>query len=278
MTVSVGRWNKLTLLKQLDFGWYLDGGTFGEILLPRRYVPEGVEVGQELDVFIYYDSEDRPIATTETPKVEVGKCAVLRVVSKASFGVFMDWGLAKDVVCPFREQQTPMEVGKSYGVILFVDDSGRISASSKLHQFLHEEVEEGEFHIGQEVDVLPYAISPLGVKAVVGEKHLGLIHKTDVTPALSFGRWQKGYIKLVREDGRLDLSIAPTGKKARDDLQEKILIHLHRNGGEMNVTDKASPDVIEKTFGVSKAAYKKALGTLFKQRKIQLTDAKVKLL
>ncbi|MGB1539893.1 MAG: CvfB family protein [Rickettsiales bacterium] len=275
--LAIGNTNRLTVVKQLDFGFYLDGGVLGEILLPNRYAPSGCSAGDALDVFIYYDSEDRLIATTETPLAEVGQCAFMKVKDKGRFGVFLDWGLSKDLLVPFAEQRVPMEVGKSYVVYVFLDTTGRIAASSRLNRFLEEE-DFADFDTGQEVQLLVASRSDLGVKAVIDGTHLGLIHKNDLFKPVHMGDCLTGYIKTIREDDdRIGLTLQPPGAKGRDALSEAILRHLKENGGTSALTDKSPPDAIYKAFSVSKANYKKALGRLYKEKQITIAKDKIAL-
>lgn len=274
--LAIGNTNTLTVIKQLDFGFYLDGGTLGEILLPTRYAPRGCNPGDQLEVFIYYDSEDRLIATTEKPHAEVGQCAAMKVVQVGKFGAFLDWGLAKDLLVPFSEQRVPMEVGKTYVVHVYLDTTGRIAASSRLDRFLEEE-DFADFKPGQQVELLIATRSDLGYKAVIDGTHLGLIHKNDVLRPIRIGERLTGYVKSIREDDRINLSLQPVGRAVRDDLPEKILAHLKAEGGTSRLTDKSPPEAIFDAFGVSKANYKKALGKLYKEKRILLAKDKVTL-
>lgn len=275
--LSIGKTNTLTVVKQLDFGFYLDGGVLGEILLPTRYAPVGCQAGDALDVFIYYDSEDRLIATTETPFAEVGQCALMRVVQVAKHGAFLNWGLMKDLFVPFKEQRVPMVEGKSYVVYVFLDTTGRIAGSSRLSIFLEEE-DFADFDEGQEVDLLIATRSELGYKAVIDGTHLGLIHKNEIFKPLRIGDRVKGYVKAIREDDRIDLTLQQHGGKAKDELGERIIAHIRDQGGASRITDKSPPDVIYDTFNVSKASYKRALGKLYKDKRIELAKDKVTLL
>jgi predicted RNA-binding protein (virulence factor B family) len=273
---ELGKLNTLTVLKKLDFGIYLDGGDGEEILLPRRYVPEGCSVGDELEVFVYLDSEDLLIATTETPKAVVGECAYLSVVEVNRIGAFLDWGLPKDLLVPFGEQQKPMQVGQSYVVYLYIDPaSERIAASTKLDKFLSDT--SPYYKEQQQVDLLICGRTDLGYRAVVDGATIGLLFKSDVFKPISIGQKMKGYIKHIREDKKLDLCLQLVSREALDDLSEKILAFITAEGGQTTMTEKSPPDVIAKQFGVSKSSYKKALGKLYKKRLIVIEKTHIAL-
>ena len=273
----LGRYNKLRIIKRADIGVFLDGDQFGDILLPRKYAPESMRSGDEVEVFLYNDSEDRIIATTLKPKAQVGECAYLKVVSGSKFGAFLDWGLPKDLLVPFSEQQKPMEKGYSYTVYLFVDEeTERIAASTKLEQ--HLTVDVSAFKPRQEVDLLIYGKSDLGFKAVINGTHLGQLFEGETFQRLHFGEQLKGYIRQVRADGKIDLMLQLPSELTRDDLGNAIIDHLRQNDGVSNLTDKSPPDDIYQAFGVSKASYKKALGKLYKQRTIMIEKHQITLL
>ena len=273
---KVGILNTLPIVKKVEFGLYLNGGDLGEILLPARYAPKQCEVDDELEVFIYRDSEDRLIATTDTPYCEVGQCAHLKVTSSSSYGAFMDWGLPKDLLVPFKEQLIPMIEGNSYVVFLYIDVTGRIAASSKLGKFLEEE--EG-FHFikNQEVHLLISRQNDFGYKAVINDKYIGLLHNIDILKPIKVGDRMTGYIKTIREDGKIDLSLQPQGGDSIRNLSNEILDFIKDEGGEMKITDKSHPDLIYQTFEASKSNFKKALGKLYKKRLIIIEKDKVKL-
>ena len=273
---DVGKYNRLKVVKELDFGLYLDGEELGEILLPRRYIPEGTQVDDLLDVFIYLDSEDMLIATTEKPRVTVGECAYLKVVAKSRIGVFLDWGLPKDLLLPYAEQHRPLKVGDSETVCLYIDNSGRIAASAKLRKFLREESE--DFRPRQPVDLTICARTDLGYKAIINSTHLGVIYKNEVFQPLRYGQKLKGFIKAIRPDGKIDLCLQLQNQDARDELSARIVEYLERRGGTSTLTDKSPAEAIYKAFGVSKANYKRALGRLYKERKILIEKEKITLL
>ncbi len=276
--IDLGKINKLKVLRKVDFGVYLEGDEFDSILLPGRYVPENCEVDDEIDVFIYFDSDDRIIATTETPHAQVGDIACLKVVAVNSIGTFLDWGLSKDLLVPFSEQNKKMKEGESYVVKIFVDEkTNRIAATSKLEKFLSDKLPE-DYEIGQEVDLLICDKSDIGFKAVIDEFWLGIIYRNEVYETLKIGQKIKGYIKKIRDDGKIDLTLYKSGYGRITDLTEKILDELKKNGGFIKVTDKSSPEVIHKLFGASKKSYKKAIGALYKKRIVGLEKDGVRLL
>ncbi len=274
--VNIGKYNHLRVIRRVDFGMYLDGGGYGEILLPRRYVPAQCQPGDELDVFIYLDSEDRLVATTEQPLALVGECAYLKVVDTNRHGAFLAWGLPKDLLVPYNEQEKPMEVGKSYVVYLFVDErSESIVASSRLSHHLSEL---GYYYKpGQAVDLLVYGRSDLGFKAVVNQTHLGLLFNSEIFQPVSIGQRVSGYIRQIRPDRKIDLTLRAPGPIVGDTLAQRILDHLQANGGSSPFTDKTAPDVIYAEFQVSKAHFKRALGFLYKQKQVILAPDKTTL-
>lgn len=274
-SVELGKKNNLLVVKQVDFGFYLCGDHLGDILIPNRYAPEGCKVDDFIDVFIYLDSEDRLIATTEEPYAEVGSCAHMEVVSKNSAGAFLDWGLPKDLFVPFKEQRVPMHIGESYSVFVFIDATDRIAGSSKLSRFLEEHDNDETFTEEQEVSLQIVSRSDLGYKAIIDGTHLGLIHNSDLLQPVKIGSTVTGYIKNIREDGRINLTLQAKGKNAVDSLSQTILDFIKSEGGSSTLTDKSSPDIIYKTFKVSKSHYKKALGKLYKEKRITLTKDKV---
>ncbi|MBU0858530.1 MAG: GntR family transcriptional regulator, partial [Alphaproteobacteria bacterium] len=273
---ALGKSARLQVVKQVGFGVYLDGKELGEILLPTRYVPPGCRVFDLLDVFIYMDSDDKIIATTEPPYVEIGQCACLKVIDKNAMGAFMDWGLSKDLFVPFKEQRVPMHPGRYYVVYVFEDNTGRISASSKLDHFLSERAE-GHFHPQQTVELMIASRSALGYKAIINDTHLGLLHNNDALVPLEPGQKITGYIKNIRPDDAIDLSLQQHGEELRHSLTQQILNHLKSQGGTSSLTDKSAADEIFQVYQVSKGNYKKALGQLYKEKKIIISDSEIKI-
>ncbi|MEM7564871.1 MAG: S1-like domain-containing RNA-binding protein [Pseudomonadota bacterium] len=274
---DLGQFNNLRVAKETDLGVFLEGGAFGEILLPKKYVAETTKVGDQLDVFLYNDSEDRIIATTQNPKAVVGECAYLKAVATSKFGAFMDWGLPKDLLVPFSEQQKPIHKGYSYAVYLYVDESTqRIAASTRLEDHLHQT--NPHFREKQTVDCLIYGRSDLGFKAIVNGSHLGQFFESETFRPLHYGERIKAYIKQVRSDGKIDLMLQLPSHLERNQLGNAIIQHLKDNQGRSTLTDRSPPDDIYQAFGVSKASYKKALGQLYKSRLILIEKHQVTLI
>ena len=279
--LQVGKFNTLTVTKDVPFGFYLDGGDSGQILLPTQSAPLGCKVGDEVNAFIYHDSDDRIIATIKRPKVFVDHCAFLKVVSVTKVGTFLDWGLEKDLLVPFSEQEYPMSEGVSYVVYVFCDEeTGRLAASTKLREFLYEEsnTESGRYEPKQKVDLLICGKTDMGYKAIINGSHLGLIFKDEIFHPIKIGHSMPGYIKRVREDGKIDLCFQFHDPTARNSLEEQIIEDLEAHGGLSTLTDKSSAAEISKRFNVSKNAYKKALGSLYRQKRILLDKTKVTLI
>jgi uncharacterized protein len=274
--IALGRYNQLTVVKITEFGIFLDGGKFGNILLPKRYVNDTMVLGSKLNLFIHLDSDDSMIATTLTPKAQVGECAYLPVKDVNAIGAFLDWGLAKDLLVPFSEQQQPMKLGESYVVYIYLDAyTGRITASSRLSRHLEERAY--GFTTQQEVDLLICGKSDLGYKAVVNHTHLGLIFRDDALRPMQYGEQIKGFIKNIRPDKKIDLSLQQKSTDAKSDLAEKIIHYLKKHQGVGYLTDKSDPSDIYQEFKVSKGNYKNALSLLYKQRRILITPEKITL-
>ncbi|SDT94152.1 hypothetical protein SAMN05216296_0756 [Pseudomonas pohangensis] len=268
----IGRFNSLQVIKHTDFGLYLDGGPDGEILLPNRYVPKGEpsEDGDWLNVFLYLDSEDRLIATTERPKIQVGGFASLKVAAINSIGLFLDWGLPKDLLLPHSEEKRPLQVGDYCVVHAYLDKrSKRITATARLDRYL--DLVPASYAVGEEVELLVVEKTDLGFKAIINGKHWGLIHKNEVFRFLRPGMQEKGFIRELRTDGKISLSLQPVGQ-ALGDLGEQILEALRQNDGRIEVGDKSPPELVAKLFGVSKGNFKKAIGGLYKRGLIVIQD------
>jgi len=268
----IGRFNSLQVIKHTDFGLYLDGGPDGEILLPNRYIPKGEpsEEGDWLNVFLYLDSEDRLIATTEQPKIQVGGFASLKVAAINSIGLFLDWGLPKDLLLPHSEEKRPLQVGEYCVVHAYLDKrSKRITATARLDRYL--DVLPASYAVGEEVQLLVVEKTDLGFKAIINGKHWGLIHKNEVFKFLRPGMQEKGFIRELRTDGKISLSLQPVGQ-ASGDLGEQILQALREHDGKLAVGDKSPPELVAKLFGVSKGNFKKAIGGLYKRGLIVIQD------
>ncbi len=273
---EIGVLNNLRVVKEVDFGVYLDGGEHGEILLPLRYVPENCKVDDNIRVFIYLDSEDRLIATTERPYAMVGDFALLKVVAVESAGAFLDWGLPKDLLVPFSEQSPIMEEGKSYVVRVYVDKSNRIAGSTRLDRYLDNDT--GNFHVSQKVELLICNQTDIGYKAIINGTHWGVLYYNEVFQSLKSGQKTKGYIKKVRDDNKIDLCLQKLGYEKVDDITETILGVLKEQGGFISVTDKSTPETIHKLFGISKKTYKKAIGAIYRKRLITIENNGIKLI
>lgn len=263
--LNIGQLNTLEVVKIVDFGVYLDGDEdYGTVLLPKRYVPEGLEKGDRVEVFVYFDSEDQIIATTETPLGMVGEFARLKVVGVTAVGAFVDIGLTKDLLIPFSEQRVPLQEGKEIMVYIYTDRaSGRIVGTTKLNKFLDKTTP--HYQRGQEVQVQIGEITDLGFKAIINGEHWGLLFRTETFGKLFVGKKLKAYIKDVRADGKIDLSLQKLGRDKLDDLAEKILVSLDKQGGFVALSDKSSPEDIFSAFRTSKATYKKTIGHLMKR-------------
>lgn len=262
--ITIGSTYTLKVTKTVGFGVYLDAQDLGEVLLPKKYAPKNISVGDSIDVFLYLDSEDRPVATTQTPLAEINHFAYLKVVSVTPVGAFLDWGLDKDVLLPYSEQHREVKVGHSYLVYLYINKAdGRITASSKVDKFLNDDSPH-HYHPQQAVDLIIANTTDLGYKAIVNHRYWGVLYKDDVFQRLSFGQSIQGYIKRIREDGKIDLTLQG-GQETRDKNQQVILDYLQKHNGFAEVHDKSDPQLIYDLFGMSKGAFKKAIGGLFKQ-------------
>jgi len=274
--VKLGNTHQLRVSKAVDFGFYLDAQELGDVLLPKKFAPKDLAVGDLLYVFLYLDSEDSPIATTQQPKAKVGEFAFLKAVARTHVGAFLDWGLDKDILVPFAEQHRPIEVDQSYLVYLYLDKhDGRIVASSKIDKFIDDDAPH-DFTPQQQVNLLIANSTELGFKAIINNSHWGVLYKNDVFQKLSFGQSKKGFIKRIREDGKIDLSLQG-GKETRDKYAKIILNHLEKQQGFAPVHDKSSPEIIADTFGMSKGAFKKAIGGLYKERLISIEKDGIRL-
>lgn len=273
---AIGKYNSLEVIKTLDFGVYLDGKELGEILVPLRYVPEGTEIGDELDCFLYYDSEDRIIATTEKPAAQVDEFAFLQVVSASDIGAFLDWGLPKDLLVPFREQKEKMQEGRFYMVKILLDHkTNRIYASAKIDKYLDNEPPQYEYE--QLVKLQIISKTDLGYKAIINNAHTGVLYYNEVFRPLKSGDRLKGYIKNIREDGKIDLMLNKPGYETIEDIAGFILYRLEKNNGVMEIGDNTDAEIIYNTLGISKKSFKKAVGLLYKQKKITIEPYRIKI-
>lgn len=271
MSIELGKFNRLEVVKQVDFGMYLDGGDEGEILLPARYVPEGCEVGDWLNVFLYLDNEERLIATTLTPLVQVGQFACLEVAWINQYGAFLNWGLMKDLFVPFSEQKMKMEVGRKYVVHAHLDEeSYRIVASAKVDRYLSKE--KPDYQAGEEVSILIWQKTDLGFKAIIENEFVGLLYDSEIFQTLRTGDTLTAFIKQVREDGKIDLVLQKPGFERIEDFSKTLFDHIREHGGRLNLNDKSPAEEIYDVFGVSKKTFKKAVGDLYKKRLIVLNE------
>lgn len=276
MALKLGKINTMKVLRKVDFGMYLEGGPTGDILLPKRYIPKGTKIGDELDVFIYLDQDERPIATTQKPLAMVGDFAYLRVAWTNEHGAFLDWGLMKDVFCPFREQKMRMEKDRSYIVHIHLDeDSYRIVASAKIEHFLSKEAP--EYKKGDKVDILVWQKTDLGFKVIIDNKFQGLIYNDQVFRNLHTGDKAKAYISAIRPDGKIDVALQKEGREQTLDFAERLYEYLFKHDGYCPYTDKSAAEDIYAEFNVSKKVFKKAVGDLYKRRLITLAPDGIEL-
>lgn len=274
--IQLGEFNTLKVIRKAEHGLYLGTSEVETVLLPNRYCPKDMELGDDLNVFVYQDKENRPIATTLIPLVTVNQFGLLKVKSVGQFGAFMDWGIAKDLLVPFSQQYKKLEEGKSYVIHLYLDEvSDRLVGSAKIPNFLMTEVI--TVKTGDEAHLMVYDISELGASVIINNMHKGLVFKDEIYQDIKVGDKLKGYIKEVRKDNKIDVSLRPFGYRKVEPNADKILEYLQSNDGAMNITDKSAPELISQTFGMSKKVFKKAIGALYKQRLISLHPDKITL-
>lgn len=274
--IRVGEYNELEVLKQVDFGVYV-GKENTEILLPSKWVPRGIHTGDMLNVFVFRDSDDRLIATTVKPFATANTFAFLEVKQVNNVGAFLDWGMDKDLLVPFHEQAERMDEGKSYVVFVYIDEkTNRLIASSRLSRFI--EKENLQVQTGDVVDLLIYSQTELGYNAIINDLHSGLIYKNEIFERIRVGDRLKGYIKHIREDNKIDLSLQKSGFELVDDVKWKILNVLKSGNGFLALHDNSSPEEIKAQLQISKKAFKKAIGALYKEHLVTLTDKGVQLI
>ena len=275
--IDIGVYNELTILRSTSVGLYLGDEQGEDVLLPNKYCPEEYEVGDKIDVFVYLDYAERKVATNIAPKIKLHEFALLKTTSVENVGAFMDWGLEKELMVPFKEQRQNMEQGRWYVVYLDIDEkTDRLYASNKIEKRLQNEnltVEQGD-----EVDLLVYTKSDLGYSLIINNKHKGLVFDNEVFKELNIGDKLKGYVKEIREDNKIDISLAPVGYSNYNDINaNRILDKLNQNDGFIGINDKSSPHEIYDEFGISKKAFKKAAGALYKNRDISIEAKGIRL-
>lgn len=274
--LQIGKFNELEITHRVDFGLYLDGGEEGEILLPLRYVTQDMKPGDKINAFIYRDSEDRLIATTEKPYAQVGDFAFLRVNATNNVGAFLDWGLPKDLLVPFREQKVRMVPGRSYTVYVYLDDeTQRIVASAKLQKFLDNKIP--DIKAGDEVKARIYQRTELGYKVIVNDLFSGLIYHNEIFSEVNIGELHHATVKTVRADGKIDLVLGKSTRNRVNDLADDILDYIEECGGRISLNDSSSPEEIRETFQCSKKDFKKAIGALFKAKQIVIENDGIRL-
>lgn len=268
--IKIGQYNELTIKRTVDFGVYLTDDEGNEVLLPKRYLAGDERPGDWGRVFIYNDSENRPVATTERPVAVVGEFALMRVLDVNKVGAFLDWGLDnKDLLCPFGEQRVKMQKGRSYIVHVHIDKAtGRIVASAKLDKFLDKD--RPCYYHRQKVDLLVTQRTELGYRVIVDNRYWGMIYSNEIYDDVNIGERREGFVKQVRDDDKIDVTLEKIEKLRVDDLAAVILDHLKHHGGEMPLSDKSDPKDIMRAFNCSKKDFKKALGQLYKLKKVTL--------
>lgn len=268
--ITVGTFNNLKIARRTNVGLYLTDGE-QDVLLPKKYLPEHFELDDEIEVFVYLDHEERPVATTIEPFIFLNEFALLKVNYVNDFGAFMNWGLEKDLFVPFREQARPMSVDKYYMVYMYLDaKTNRLVGSSKLNQFL--ENKNISVEVGEEVDLIVSHITEAGINVIINEKHKGLMYQNEVFEDFRTGDRIIGYIKNIREDGKIDVSRTKLGFDRISDTATKILNELELNNGFLGLNDKSHPDEIKIILGMSKKTFKQAIGVLYKQKEIEIKN------
>lgn len=266
--VEIGKKSTLKVLRETENGLYLDGEELGEILMPQKYITEEIRQSNLASVFVYTDSEDRLVATTEKPFAEAGEFAKLSVKATSRYGAFLDWGLQKDLLVPFSEQNLKMKEGEEVVVRIYLDEkTNRLAASAKLDKFLNNSMP--DYNSGDQVHLLIASKTDLGFKAIVDDEYWGLLYSNQLFKSISIGEQITGYVNRVRDDGKIDLLLEKPGYDKIDEISESILRELKNNNGFLAVTDKTSPDIIKSMFGISKKNFKKAIGKLLKNKQIE---------
>ena len=275
--LKLGELNTLTALRQTDNGFYLIDEESNEVLLPNKYVPENFEIDNSIEVFLYKDSEDRIVATTLLPKIKLNGYAALEAIDVSDNGAFFDWGLEKDLMVPYIQQVEPVEKGDFYMVYLYLDEkSERLVGTTKISNTL--EKDSVELKIGDKVDLLPYDESEIGISVIVNKMYQGMLFKNEVFEEIMVGDELTGYVKKIREDNKIDISLNRFGYRAVDDNVEKLIAALEANEGFLGLNDKSSPEDISGKLGMSKKVFKKAVGALYKQKRLKISGEGIKLI
>lgn len=273
--LKIGNYNTLRVARRVDFGLYLldeESGT--EILLPARYVPDGTQIGDEIRVFVYTDSDDRLIATTEVPFATVGQFAFLQVRDVNATGAFLDWGLTKDLLVPYSQQKARMSRGGIYLVYVYLDDaSKRVAASAKVERFLGNVLP--DYRQGQRVEILVVEHTPIGYRVIVDNRHWGMVYDNEIFRPLELQQTVEAFVKAVRPDGKIDITLSDHAVRRVSHLSARILEAIEVSGGEISITDDSTPDEIREAFACSKKDFKKAVGHLYKEGKILLGEGKI---
>ncbi len=273
--VEIGKINVLEVVRETENGVYLNGEEHGEILMPQKFVTSEVKEEKQAEVFIYSDSEDRLVATTEKPLAMVGEFSFLKVIAVSRFGAFLDWGLPKDLLVPFSEQRAKMQEGGTYLVYIYLDyQTNRIAASAKIDKFLDNTPP--EYNTGDEVDIIISEETDLGFKAIVNNEHWGILYKNQIFKTIEPGEKRRAFINKVRDDDKIDLLLEKPGYEKVDAISQTILTFLDENRGFIALTDKSSPDMIQSMLGISKKNFKKAIGNLYKKRLIEFKSDGIK--
>ncbi len=271
-TIEVGYINTLKIDRESEYGLFLTDSIGESVLLPKAYVTKTMQVGDTIDVFVYTDSEDRVVATTLRPLAKRGEFALMKVTDTASFGAFADWGLPKELLIPKKMQKHPLQVGKNYIIhVAYDEETDRLVGDTRIGRYLYNNPHEMR-RIPKEVDLLIVARTPMGYKVIANNRYEGMLYHNEIYEKISIGERKKGYIKKIRDDGKLDISLQPVGKAKEEDASQKVLTVLAQNDGTLPFTYKSAPDAVHETFGISKKAYKKALTKLQDEGKITLSQ------
>lgn len=275
--MDIGQYHLLEVLRSTPHGLYLGNEEEESVLLPGKFIPEGIAVGEHIEVYVYKDNQERLIATTQEPLLTVYECALLTVTAIGQYGAFVDYGVDKELLVPFREQEERMQVGQAYVVYMYLDgQTDRLAGSTKLAQFLDDDPE--DLTEGEEVHIVVWKKTDMGLKVVVNHQYIGMLYANELTEPLSIGAARAAYIHRIRPDGKLDVRLAPDGYAKVEPSAQRILDELERRGGVLLLHDKSDPDQIRAQLGMSKKTFKKAIGSLYKERRIELMEQGIRLL